>query len=200
MGDQESFEQFVGDFGDRSWVVLFVQADIDRVTAAYEQQTGRSAVRDLTVATGPHQFPPTGCIAQLRDCGWVIVFHLVGNWDSFDTAAFSQRLDARVLDFAGEDTSGAVDCKLYEPSFGMTRYQTATDSDYEEELYDEMSEYAEEAGMEMSSPQPATGVESYEALFATLEIATVKISLAEDGTVLADAAERERIVRVDRVS
>ena len=200
MSDQQLFEDFVGDFGNRSWVVLFVQADIDQVTPAYEQQTGRSAARDLLVAPGPHHLPPSGCIVQIRDCDWVIVFHLVGSWDSFDAEGLSQRLDARILEFAGEDTSGAVDCKLYEPSFGMTRYQTAADSDDEEDLYDEMSEAAEEAGIEMSLPQPATGVESYEALFASLGISTVEISLSEEGTVLSDDAHRDRIIRVDRVS
>ena len=101
--------------------------------------------------------------------------------------------DAQVFAFAAEDTSGAIDCRLYSPGEGVTRYLTPRQSEYEAELYDEMAEYAEEAGVEMAQPEPATIVDRYEDLFESLELPTVVLTLGEDRSVVASEENASQI-------
>jgi hypothetical protein len=200
MSTSRVFQQFVGNFGEYSWFVLFAKAPIDAVSDAYSKTLGREVVRNVPVAgTEGGMYAPTGAVVHVSDSKWTIVFHLLGQWDEFDVASFAGNLGAQVLEFAGEDTSGSIECRLYVPGEGVTRYQTSSDSEYEDELYDEMAEYAEEAGVEMAQPEAGTVVTSYEELFESLGIRTVELTLAEDRSVIASEENVGRIERVDLV-
>lgn len=200
MSTSRTFLQFVADFGEFSWFVMFIKAPIDAVSDAYSKAVGREVARNVpVVGTEGGKCVPTGAVVQVSDSVWTIVFHLLGQFDEFDVASLAGDLGAQVLEFAGEDTSGAIECRLYSPGEGVTRYQTSEDSESEEELYDEMAEYAEEAGVEMEQPEPSTIVASYEGLFESLGIQTVELTLAEDRSVVASEENAGRIERVDLV-
>jgi hypothetical protein len=201
MNMAQDFQKFSGDFGEYAWVVLFVESPIDEASQAYADITGRKISANLTVVSDEsHLYPPNGCVVQVRDSDWLVIFHLVGQWSEFNATSLSKRLAARVLLFSAEDTSGAVDCRLYAPGSSMIRYQVAADADSENELYDEMSEYAEEAGIEFSRPTDATQIESYATLFESLGICPVEISLNSERTVIVDKPDANRILRVDLIA
>ncbi len=200
MSTLEAFQKFVGNFGENSWFVLFAKAPIDAVSDAYSKALGREIARNVPITgTEGGRYAPTGAIVQVSDSPWTIVFHLLGQWDEFDVGSLAGQLDAQVFAFAAEDTSGAIDCRLYSPGEGVIRYVTSEQSEYENELYDEMAEYAEEAGIEMAQPEPATLVDRYEDLFESLEIPTVELTLAEDRSVVASEENASQIERVDLV-
>ncbi len=211
MDRSELFQEFVGNFGSYSWVVLFANAPIDIVSKVYAETLQREIVHNfpITVAQShqQEQYDPTGAVVQIKDSDWAIIFHHVGRYIPLASASdFSRKLNAKVLVFSGEDTSGAVDCILYSPENAEIRYQTTEDFESEAELYEEMAEQAEAlevAGLEMAqlqSPSPSTIVESYEGLFQSLGIQTVELALDENRTIaLVSEADKNPIQRVDLI-
>lgn len=199
----ESFQQFIGNFGNYSWVVLFAQASIDIVSDTYSVILGREVDYDIFVDFTPRksseQFSPTGAIVQIEDSAWTIIFHLVGQWSEFNTKGLSKKLKAKVLEFSAEDTSGAVGCVLFAPDEGEMHFLTMDDSEYLEELSEELSEYDEEFDGVSLLPSASTIVESYEDLFFSLGIQTVKVALSSDRNIIASSNERAKIIRVDLV-
>ncbi|MBW4621575.1 MAG: hypothetical protein KME17_19710 [Cyanosarcina radialis HA8281-LM2] len=201
----ETFQQFVEDFGDCSWVVLFARASIDLVSDVYSTMLGSEIERNVPVDSTPtklsEQWSPTGVVVRVADSDWTIIFHLVGSWSMFDTENLSKNLQAKVLEFSAEDTSGVVSCELFAPGGEVTHFLTVDDSEYQEEIYEEMSEHIKELELDIeTSPFPeSTIVESYENLFFSLGIQTVKLSLSSSRTVIATGEERSKIIRVDLV-
>jgi hypothetical protein len=201
----ETFQQFVADFGDCSWVVLFAQASIDLVSDVYSTILGREIDRDILVDSTPtklsEQRSPTGVVVRVSDSDWTVIFHLVGKWSIFDTEYLSKNLKAKVLEFSAEDTSGVVSCELFTPDKEVTHFLTGDDSEYQEQLYEEMSEHIKELEFDIeTSPFPQnTIIESYEDLFVSLGIQTVKLSLSSSRTVIATGDDRSKITRVDLV-
>ena len=166
MNRPDTFQDYVGDFGNYSWIVLFVNAPMDAVSNLYTETLQREMVHNLPITTSSpkqaDQYDPTGAVVQVIDSDWVIIFHHVGRYIPLDSVAdFSQSLNAQVLVFAGEDTSGAVDCQLYSPESPKTRYQTTEDFEEEAEIYEEMAEEIAAAGISL---QPSTIIDSYEKL------------------------------------
>jgi hypothetical protein len=68
-----------------------------------------------------------------------------------------------------------------------------------EELSEELSEYDEEFAGASLLPSANTIVESYEDLFFSLGIQTVKVALNSDRNIIASSNERANIIRVDLV-
>lgn len=181
MDKSDTFQDYVGDFGNYSWVVLFANASMDAVSKVYGETLQREMVHNLPITTSlpkqAEQYDPSGAVVQVIDSDWVIIFHHVGRYIPLDSAAdFSQKLKAKVLVFSGEDTSGAVDCELFSPDNTKTRYQTAEDFETEAEIYEEMAEELDAAGISL---QPSTIVDSYEKLFQSLGIQTIELTIDE---------------------
>lgn len=195
MAITETFQEFVGNFGSYSWVVLFVNAPIDTVSKVYSEAIQREIVQNFPISVAPSdQYDPTGAVVQVTDRDWIIIFHHVGRYCPLESVSdFVQQLNAKVLVFSGEDTSGAVDCVLYSPGNVVTRYQTAEDFEYEAEIYEEMGQ--------PSPPHPSTVIESYDGLFQSLGIRTVELTLNEARTAAsADEAYVHQIQRLDLVT
>lgn len=181
MDKSDTFQDYVGDFGNYSWVVLFANASMDAVSKVYGETLQREMVHNLPITTSlpkqAEQYDPSGAVVQVIDSDWVIIFHHVGRYIPLDSAAdFSQKLKAKVLVFSGEDTSGAVDCELFSPDNTKTRYQTAEDFEAEAEIYEEMAEELDAAGISL---QPSTIVDSYEKLFQSLGLQTIELTIDE---------------------
>lgn len=203
MDRPETFQDYVGDFGNYSWVVLFVNAPMDAVSTLYAETLQREMVHNLPITASTtkqaDQYDPTGAVVQVIDSDWVIIFHHVGRYIPLDSVSdFSQNLNAQVLVFAGEDTSGAVDCQLYSPGNLKTRYQTTEDFEEEAEIYEEMAEEIAAAGISL---QPSTIIDSYENLFQSLGIQTIELTLDEHRSK-AFVAEvyQNKIQRVDLIT
>jgi len=201
MPTEETFTQFITDFGEYSWVILFVESDFDVVREGYIRTTSNSDHGLVSVATNrPHELSPSGAVVELKDSQWTVIFHLVGTWNAFDSSAFSRQLNARVIEYSAEDTSGSSSCELYTPSGDHRRYQESSNAEDEAELYEEMNEYAEEMGLDEIAPKDVEVVESYENLLRSFGISVVKISFADDYNVAvvdpADVALVGRVVSV----
>lgn len=202
MDKSDTFQDYVGDFGNYSWVVLFVNASIDVVSNLYGETLQREMVHNLPITTSlpkqTDQYDPTGAVVQVIDSDWVIIFHQVGRYIPLDSVSdFSQKLRAKVLVFSGEDTSGTVDCELFSPDNTKTRYQTTEDFEEEAEIYEEMAEELAAAGI---TPQPNTIIDSYEKLFQSLGIKTVELTLDENRSkAFASEAYQTQIQKVDLI-
>ncbi|QUY42943.1 hypothetical protein [Acaryochloris marina] len=202
MDQSETFQDYVGDFGNYSWVVLFVNAPMDVVSKVYGETLQREMGHNLPITTSfpkqADQYGPTGAVVQVIDSDWVIIFHHVGRYIPLDSASdFSQKLQAKVLVFSGEDTSGTVDCELFSPENTKTRYQTTEDFEEEAEIYEEMAEELEAAGV---SPQPSTIIDSYEKFFQSLGIQTVELTLDESRSkAFVSEDYQHQIQRVDLI-
>ena len=203
MDRPETFQDYVGDFGNYSWVVLFVNAPMDAVSTLYAETLQREIVHNLPITTSSpkqaDQYDPTGAVVQVIDSDWVIIFHHVGRYIPLESVSdFSQTLNAQVLVFAGEDTSGAVDCQLYSPENPKTRYQTTEDFEEEAEIYEEMAEEIAAAGISL---QPSTIIDSYEKLFESLGIQTIELTLDEHRSkAFVSGAYQNKIQRVDLIA
>lgn len=202
MDRSETFQDYIGDFGNYSWVVLFVNAPMDAVSNLYAETLQREMVHNLPTSTSlpkqAEQYDPTGAVVQVMDSDWVIIFHHVGRYIPLDSVSdFSQQLQAKVLVFSGEDTSGTVDCELFSPDNTKTRYQTTEDFEEEAEIYEEMAEELAAAGV---SPQPSTIIDSYEKLFQSLGIQTVELTLDENRSkAFVSEAYQHQIQRIDLI-
>ncbi|KAI9135151.1 hypothetical protein [Acaryochloris sp. CCMEE 5410] len=203
MNRPETFQDYVGDFGNYSWVVLFVNAPLDAVSTLYAETLQREMVHNLPITASTtkqaDQYDPTGAVVQVIDSDWVIIFHHVGRYIPLDSVSdFSQTLNAQVLVFAGEDTSGAVDCQLYSPGNPKTRYQTTEDFEEEAEIYEEMAEEIAAAGISL---QPSTIIDSYEKLFESLGIQTIELTLDENRSkAFVSEVYQNKIQRVDLIT
>ncbi|MFH5806183.1 hypothetical protein [Alienimonas sp. DA493] len=199
-GLPEEFSAFVGDFGNASWVVLFAQAPMDAVSEAYGEAVGAAVVREVPVtATDEAAYGPDGTVAEVTGSDWVQVGHRIGVWEPFDAAAFAETLNAPVLLFQGEDTSGSVSLERHAPGEPVRTYLTADDRDL-------MAEHAASIG---TAPPPADAeiVDSYDAALESLGVVPVRLMVpapaagqnAPDGTggVIAPEAEAAQLVRVD---
>jgi hypothetical protein len=199
-----TFQQFIGDFGEYSWVVLFVQAPIDIVSATYSKILScefESNVPISSISLDPSEaYAPIGTIVKIADSDWTIIFHVVGDWSMFNSQSLSKKLKVKVLEFSAEDTSGAVGCILFDQNEDMVSYLTNDDSEYEREIYDEAFEYANEVGVEMPQPKDSEIVVSYEELFESLGIKTVKLSINESRKIVAiEDNQRSQVLQVDLV-
>ena len=204
MAASETFQQFIGDFGEYSWVVLFVKAPIDIVSATYAKIVScevDSNVPISSISLDPSEsYSPTGSMVKIIDSDWTILFHIVGDWSTFDSQYLSKKLKVNVVEFSAEDTSGAVGCTLFSPHEDIVTYLTSDDSEYQSELYDEAFEHAQEVGIEMPQPNESITVESYEKLFESLGIRTVNLSINESRTVVAtEDNQRSQVLQVDLV-
>ncbi|NNJ26893.1 hypothetical protein [Alienimonas chondri] len=196
----ETFSAFVGDFGEYSWVVLFAQAPMDAVSEAYGEAAGAEVTRDVPVtATDEAMYGPSGTIAQVEGSDWVQICHRVGHWESFDAAAFAKTLNAPVLIFQGEDTSGSVSLEQHAADGSVRTFLTADDRDL-------MQEHADSIG---TAPPPADAkiVEDYDAALASLGVLPVRLMIPAPGAgqdfpdgvggVIAPPAEAAKLTRVD---
>ncbi|QDT15133.1 hypothetical protein [Alienimonas californiensis] len=196
----EEFSAFVGDFGDYSWVVLFAQAPMDAVSEAYGKTVGQSVTENVPVtATDEAMYGPSGTIAQVKGSDWVQVCHRVGVWEDFDAAAFAETLNAPVLIFQGEDTSGSVSLERHAPGEPVQTFLTSDDRDLTQEHADSIG----------ADPPPADAeiVEDYDAALASLGVVPVRLMIGApaagqdypDGTggVIAPEAEAAKLERVD---
>ena len=189
-----SFTAFVGDFGDPSWVVLFAQAPMDAVSAAYGGAVGAEVARGVPVTTTDENgYGPSGTVARVKGSDWVQVCHRVGFWEAFDAAAFAETLNAPVLLFQGEDDSGAVSLERHAPGEPVRTFLTA-------EARDLLS------GTN-AAPADAQIVESYDAALVAQGASPVRFMIPAPkpgrelpdgaGGVLAGAAEAAKLERVD---
>jgi hypothetical protein len=204
MAASETFQQFIGDFGEYSWVVLFVKAPIDIVSATYAKIVSCEVDSNVPISSisldSSESYSPTGSIVKIIDSDWTILFHIVGDWNTFDSQYLSKKLKVNVLEFSAEDTSGAVGCILFSPNEDIITYLTSDDSEYQSEIYDEAFEHAKEVGIEMSQPKESIIVENYEKLFESLGIRTVNLSINESRTVVAiEDNQRSQVLQVDLV-
>jgi hypothetical protein len=204
MAASETFQQFIGGFGEYSWVVLFVKAPIDIVSATYAKIVSCEVDSNVPISSisldSSESYSPTGSIVKIIDSDWTILFHIVGDWNIFDSQYLSKKLKVNVLEFSAEDTSGAVGCILFSPNEDVVTYLTSDDSEYQSEIYDEAFEHAQEVGIEMSQPKESIIVESYEKLFESLGIITVNLSINESRTVVAiEDNQRSQVLQVDLI-
>ena len=204
MGASETFQQFLGDFGEYSWVVLFVKAPIDIVSDTYAQNLSCEFDINIPISSillDPSEaYAPIGTIVKIADSDWTIIFHVVGDWSMFSSQSLSEKLKVKVLEFSAEDTSGAVGCMLFSPNENPVSYLTNEDSEYQNEIHGESFEHAAEFGIEIPPPENSIIVGSYEELFESLEIKTVNLSINENRTVVTiENNQRLQVLQVDLI-
>jgi hypothetical protein len=201
VGISRTFQQLVGSFGHHSWVVLFAQAPIDIVSDIYPKMMDGNVDRNILIDVTPREsldeFAPTGAIVQVTKSDWTIIFHIVGHWSRFDTQDLSKRLNAKILEFSAEDTSGQVGCQLFAPDGEVKHFLTSNDYETMEEIYEGVSDYFEEMDDEIPPQPDSTIVESYEDLFLSLGIKTVQLCLSSERMVISTENEQSKITRVD---
>lgn len=197
----QPFSQFIGDFGNQSWHILFVNAKFDDTVAAYEELIGHPQTAVLPVSSGDHSYPPSGAVVEIKGSDWTNVFHLVGEWDEFDATALAKKLGTKIVTYQAEDTSGSTECALIAVDGTVTRMQTQADAESDDELMEEMDDYAAEMGIENAKPEAAATIAGYEEYFASLGIAVANISFNDDySEVVVDAEDESKIGRVVRVA
>jgi hypothetical protein len=129
------------------------------------------------------------------------VFHLVGQWDEFDAVALAKKLNSRIVTYQAEDTSGSTECTLVAADGTTTRMQTQADAESDDELMEEMDDYAAEMGIENAKPETATTIPGYEDYFRSLGVAVANLSFNDDYSgVVVDAGEEPKVGRVVRVA
>jgi hypothetical protein len=196
-----AFEQFVRDFTE--WVVIFARSPIDIVSETYSKMVGgeieQNISLDFTLQT-KEQYPPTGSIVRIADSDWTIIFHQVGVWSEFNTKRLSKKLNSKILEFSGEDTSGVVGCTLFDPDLDAPiEYATADDSEYLDELYEDVMEQAQELDPE-DFPQLVNNsniVKSYDDLFNSLGIKTVRVYLNQSRDLAIIEDKQMQVERID---
>ena len=130
----------------------------------------------------------------MADSDWTIVFHRVGVWAEFDSGSFSKKLNARLVAYEAEDTSGSTQCTIFEPNGESKRLQISADAKADEELMEEMAEYADEMGIESASPDSADQIDDHEAYLRSLGISLVNVAFTEDfATAIIDAHDVSRV-------
>jgi hypothetical protein len=204
MVNSQTFQQFIGDFGTNSWLVLFVKAPIDIVSDTYARilssEVDRNVPISLTSLDPSESYGATRVIVKITDTDWTIIFHIIGNDDMFDAQQLSSKLDVSVLEFFASDTSATVGCRLFSPDEAAVSYLTSNDYEDEWEIYDESFEHAAEFGVEIPKPTGSIIIESYEDFFESLGIKTVNLSINESRTVVAiEDNQRSQVLQVDLV-
>ncbi|MCA9173536.1 MAG: hypothetical protein KDB14_03535 [Planctomycetales bacterium] len=194
---QETFTHFVGDFGTWSWVVLFAQREFDAVLEVYCELVGDRPSDTIPVVAGTHTGNPSGAVVEFADSEWTMVLHRVGLWDDFDAAQLSRRLKSRVIQYHAEDTSGAAACLSTSPDGTVLKLQTQQDSDNEQELYDCLEEFEEEAGVDVSSREAGVVIDDYDSYLTSQGIPLVCVSLdSARSAAIVSAGDEGKIQRV----
>jgi hypothetical protein len=137
-----SLDQHLSNFGDLSWVVIYVNADFDPTFATYAS-IDESDFQPLQIAkTEPdtQYFDPGGIVMGQQDGSWTHIFHSVGEYNEFPVKLLAARLNCRCIVYSAEDTSGVVDCTKVTPDGNEVRYQTAADQAIERDLRQSMSD------------------------------------------------------------
>lgn len=190
------FEQYLYDAG--SWAIYFAEAPIGSTTERYRKIIGDEISEDVEIKSqGAMGYFPGGCAIATRNSNWTIIQHRVGEWVKFDTESLAEDLQCRVVEFAGEDTSGHVESSLIEADRTRVRYQTKEDTEYEDGLYEEVMEYLGEDQSPPPQPPEATTVENYTSFFESLGIEPLFVTINKKGQVLATPDVFEKITRVD---
>ena len=202
----EAFTRFVLDFGDASCVILFAQAPIDAVSDAYAAAVGSEIARGVPVtATAETGYGPVGTVAAVKGGDWTQICHRVGSYEEFDAAAFSKTLNAPVVTFQAEDTSGWVGLTVHTPGGDPPRrFLTADDAEYQIGLYEDMGQDPPPG----DDPAAAKTVEDYDAFLDDLGVKPVKFMVPEAvdntmdarGGVIAAPGQAALLERVDAVA
>ena len=186
MSDVTTFQKYAGNFGDYSFLILFVKSDVDSVAEAYSKATGQRLIRDVEVMSSDETpYGPIGGVVAVAGSDWTILFHRLGQWEDFDSSLIAHATESDTLVFQAEDTSGSMGCELIVPGKPLRRFYIQSDADTEVE-YCEMRE---------REPPPYEIIESYPALFRSLGISTVEPYCKEDRSVVASPDDVERIER-----
>jgi hypothetical protein len=203
MVASQTFRQFVGDFGTNSWLVLFVKAPIDIVSTTYAEilscEVGRNIPFFLT-SLGSESYGATKVVVKIADSDWTIIFHIIGDYDIFDTQQLSSKLNVSVLDFSACDTAAIVGCTLFSPDEAAVSYRTSNDYENEWGTYDKSFEHVAEPRIEIPQPTGSIIIESYEIFFESLGIKTVNLSINKSRTVIAiEDNQSSQVLQVDLV-
>jgi hypothetical protein len=114
-----TFQRFVEECSNGSWVIIFVKSPIDIVSTTYGKMVGSEVEKNIVLEfesnNSEEQWQPDGTIVGVIDSDWTIIFHQVGEWSEFNSKLLSRKLSTKVLEFSGEDTSGVVGCTLFDP-------------------------------------------------------------------------------------
>ncbi|WP_310484041.1 hypothetical protein [Chamaesiphon sp. VAR_48_metabat_403] len=203
MVASQTFQQFIGDFGTNSWLVLFVKAPIDIVSTTYAEILSCEVDRNIPfslISLGSESYGANKVIVEIADSDWTIIFHIIGDYDIFDAQQLSSRLNVSVLKFFASDTSATVGCRLFSPDEATLLYRTSNDYEDERVIYDKEFEYTAELGMEISQSTGSIIIESYENFFESLGIKTVNLSINKSRTVVAiEDNQRSQVLQVDLV-
>ncbi len=184
---EDSFSSFVGDFGEYSFVIMFVNSDIDSTAKAYAEVLGGSQPQEIPVAAnGCHESGVARIVVEALQSKWTTIYHAVGNWSDFDAKGLAQKLGVQVIAYQAEDTSGVTNCSTIQPD-GTTTIQISPDLDPEEMGLDPSSDSVQE-------------IEDYDDYFQSQGITLIKLSLndQQDGAVIDQAAESTtgRVLRI----
>lgn len=199
-----AFQQFVGDFGEYSWVVIFAQSPIDIVSETYSNMVNNEIKKnislDFTLQNPEELWAPSGTIVRVADSDWTIIFHQIGEWSEFNTRLLFEKLNAKVLEFSAEDNSMIVGCILFDPDLDdPIEYATADDSESIDEMYEDAMEQAQDIDIE-DFPQLVNNsniVKSYDDLFDSLGIKTVRIYLNQSRDRASIEDKQVQVERID---
>jgi hypothetical protein len=122
------FLDFAWEWGESAWVLLAVEAPIERVAPAYARLANARHVHErvpVRPAAGKKELGVTSYlvpVVQLAGGGWTTLHRVVGmpigaeDIEHADALAtkLSAQLETRAATFVGEDTSGAMELHLFD--------------------------------------------------------------------------------------
>lgn len=205
MSQFDDFRNVISDFGDLSWSIVAVKAGIDE-TGKLLAQTLNSELLPNATLTARKKYEALGnyiAISQVKECEWVMIYYSLGQYQSFNkyAKAISEKLKTQVLVYEAEDTSGAEGVALFENGSKIINYYTVEQSEYLDDLKDEVSAYDDE--MEEDDEEDSYAekeiVDDYGLVFEQLGIKTVDLYPNENGNVSIEQKNMTLIERVDLI-
>lgn len=85
MSETAAFNRYAGNFGGHNFNILFAKAGFNDVVTSYAEDTGARADASVVPVelTAQHNMPPIGVVASVKDSNWCIIFHRVGQFDTY---------------------------------------------------------------------------------------------------------------------
>lgn len=149
----KQFLTFIWDWGHPEWVLLAVEAPLDKVSRLYASSSrARKTWANVPVRPGlkPDEMAPLVALVQPKNCAWTVIYRAMCypmGMEEFEggretAQLLSGKLKTRALAFIGEDTSGAMQYRLYKNGRQAAEKEWESQNDPADEVFEELGIFA----------------------------------------------------------